>query len=357
MRMEIFGTLGPADCDTATLTEMFKNGMTGIRLNLSHKNLADCEGWLANYQAAAKAANVVPELLIDMQGPELRTGDIDGEWTIETGEMIALAPASAPDQADACRTVPCPDIIFPYLIPGQRILLNDGTIEAVVCESCYASDAHTAHESRSASDMRVFCRITRGGTLSSRKSIAIPGADIFPPTLTDNDLRNLDAAAKYHVTGIMQPFVRGADDLQNLRKELLVRSLSHVRIFAKIENMAGVRALPELLPYCDHIIIARGDLGNATTLPKLIGIQKDIAALCRQNDKPFMVVTQMLASMEQNPVPTRAEVSDIYNAVLDGASSLMVTGETAIGKYPAETIRYMVEIANEAMQYRACKMR
>lgn len=342
--MEIFGTLGPADCNTATLTEMFHNGMTGIRLNLSHKNLADCEEWLANYQAAAKAAKVAPELLIDMQGPELRTGDIDGAWPIETGERIALAPASAPDESCACRTVPCPDIVFPYLIPGRKILLNDGTIEGVICDS------------RAASDMRVLCRITRGGTLSSRKSIAIPGADIFPPVLTDNDLRNLDVAAKYHVTGIMQPFVRGADDLRNLRKELLLRGLSDVRIFAKIENMAGVRALPELLPHCDHIIIARGDLGNAATLPKLIGIQKDIANLCRRNDKPFMVVTQMLASMEQNPVPTRAEVSDIYNAVLDGASSLMVTGETAIGKYPAETIRYMVEIANEAVKYRAGEM-
>lgn len=336
MALEIFGTLGPADCDINTLTEMFRNGMTGIRLNLSHENLSDCETWLANYLTAAKSLDIVPELLIDMQGPELRIGKIHGTWNLEDGSRIRLVPKSLAGICSA-PNIPCPDIIFPALTAGQKILLNDGTIEAVVQETD--------------SSQNVICRVTRGGTLSSRKSIALPGTHIYPPTLTEDDLRNLDVSAKYHVTGIMQPFVRNAEDLRTLRRELSSRGLDHVRIFAKIENLDGVRALPELLPYCDHVIIARGDLANAVSLTKLIAIQKDIARICREASKPFMVVTQMLASMEQNPVPTRAEISDIFNAVLDGASSLMVTGETAIGKYPAEVIRYLAETAKESERY------
>lgn len=336
MALEIFGTLGPADCDIDTLTEMFRNGMTGIRLNLSHENLNDCEKWLSNYLTAARTADVVPELLIDMQGPELRIGKISGIWHLEIGDFIHLIPKSRAYDVVA-PYIPCPDIIFPVLTEGQKILLNDGTIEAVVCKS--------------ESKLDVVCQVTRGGALSSRKSIALPGAFIYPPTLTADDLHNLDLASKYHVTGIMQPFVRDAEDLRTLRRELNARGLDHVRIFAKIENLDGVRALPELLPYCDYIIIARGDLANAVSLPKLISVQKDIARICRRESKPFMVVTQMLASMEQSPVPTRAEISDIFNAVLDGASSLMVTGETAIGKYPSEVIRYLVETAREAAKY------
>ena len=168
------------------------------------------------------------------------------------------------------------------------------------------------------------------------------------PTLTENDLKNIRLAARYGVTGVMLPFVRGKEDLLTLRRALDDAGAGHIEIFAKIENQQGVNALEELLPYCDHVVIARGDLGNAMPLWKLPGVQKTLASKCRQAGKPFMVVTQMLDSMHERAVPTRAEVLDIYNAVLDGASSLMLTGETAAGKFPAEAMEYLVKTGREA---------
>ena len=146
-----------------------------------------------------------------------------------------------------------------------------------------------------------------------------------------------------------------ADDLITLRKELCADGMDYIRIFAKIESLEGVENLPSLLPFCDEIVIARGDLGNAIPLPKLPAIQKRIAMTCLRAKKPFMVVTQMLASMEQNPVPTRAEVTDIFQAVLDGASSLMLTGETAVGAYPEEAIKILAQTSEEALRFKIAK--
>ena len=188
--------------------------------------------------------------------------------------------------------------------------------------------------------------------LLSRKSVAIPGRELWLPALSEIDRENLRAAKEYGVTGVMQPFVRSREDLEAVRAELEENGCSGVRLFAKIENRVGLEKLEELLPACDEIVIARGDLGNAVPLWELPRVQKEMAALCRKHRKPFMVVTQMLASMEHSPVPTRAEVSDIFNAVLDGAASVMVTGETAAGEHPVEVIRYLVATAREAEIYR-----
>jgi len=170
------------------------------------------------------------------------------------------------------------------------------------------------------------------------------------PTLTESDLKNIGLASQYGVTGVMQPFVRGKHDLVTLREALVAAGAEQVEIFAKIENLQGVAALDELLPYCDHVVIARGDLGNAMPLWELPRVQKEISEKCRKAGKPFMVVTQMLDSMHERAVPTRAEVSDIYNAVLDGAASVMLTGETAAGKYPVEAMEYLVRTGQEALR-------
>jgi len=191
----------------------------------------------------------------------------------------------------------------------------------------------------------LVCTVMRGGVLQSRKSLAAPGADIQMPTLTTEDKENLAIAADCGVTGVMLPFVRGAADIRNLRQALA----PGLKILAKIENLAGVQALPEFLPLVDEVVIARGDLGNAMPLWELPRCQKQLSAACRAAGVPFMVVTQMLDSMHTRAVPTRAEVSDIYNAVLDGASSLMLTGETAAGQYPVQAMEYLVRTARTAM--------
>jgi pyruvate kinase len=170
--------------------------------------------------------------------------------------------------------------------------------------------------------------------------------------MTDNDRDQIRRAKEYGVTAVMQPFVRSKDDLIEVRKALDEAGCGDIRLLAKIENNDGINKLEELIPHCDEIVIARGDLGNAMDLWELPAAQKHISAACREAGRDFMVVTQMLDSMMHRQVPTRAEVSDIFNAVADGASSVMVTGETAAGDYPVLAIRYLYRTVREAEKYR-----
>ncbi|MBQ9156074.1 MAG: pyruvate kinase [Eubacterium sp.] len=329
--LELYGTLGPSDCDKDTLKAMFRCGMTGLRLNLSHKSLSECSGWLDQLHMASEELHIVPDLLVDLQGPELRIGLLNEPVSLKEGDIIGLSF----DNASAFKeiSIPVPACTKPYLLPGQKIRLDDGRI---VLEVVGLNKA----------------RVLIGGTLQSRKSLALDGHSITLPTLTDKDIENISQLSGYRVTGVMLPFVRNAEDLITLKKALLDYGHSHVRIFAKIENQAGVNQLPSLIPHCDHIVIARGDLGNAVSLTKLPAVQKSIARICNRTKTPFMVVTQMLHTMTENPVPTRAEVSDIFNAVLDGASSLMLTGETAVGRYPAEAMKVLSDVSFEALRYK-----
>ena len=238
-----------------------------------------------------------------------------------------------------------PELTFPYLIPGQEVLLDDGKIHLKIVEK---AENVTENGGENTQEKRYFAKVLWGGLLKSRKSAALPGAKIYPPTLTNSDLANIKIAKEMGVTGVMQPFVRDHSDLECVKEALREAGAEDIRLFAKIENMDGVRKLEKLLPAADEIVIARGDLGNAVHLWDLPGVQRQIAEKCRAAGKPFMVVTQMLASMERSPVPTRAEVNDIFHAVMDGAASIMVTGETAVGDYPVEVIRYMVNTVRSA---------
>lgn len=325
--MEIYGTLGPSCASADTLEQMLALGMTGLRLNLSHTALTQAEGMVEQLWLAAQRLGVKPRLLIDMQGPELRIGALSGPAHMIEGKNILLNQPGG---------IPLPKVILPYLKPGTELWMDDGKIRVEVFEARGG----------------LRGKVLQGGVLLSRKSVAIPGLDLWLPALTESDRENLRLARSFGVTGVMQPFVRCREDLEAVREELEGNESGHVRLFAKIENRVGLGKLEELLPACDELVIARGDLGNAVPLWELPRVQKEIAACCRKEGKDFMVVTQMLASMEHNPVPTRAEVSDIFNAVLDGASSVMVTGETASGEHPVEVIRYLVNTVREAEAYR-----
>lgn len=317
--MEFYGTIGPACAQPETLRRMADAGMTGIRMNLSHGPLAAHTDWLALIRAAG-----IRQLLIDLQGPELRIGTLASPLTLTQGGTLRLGAGG----------VPCPAALVQAATRGQTLLLDDGRLLVQVTQAL--PDA-------------LVCTVVRGGTLQSRKSIAAPGLAVPSPTLTAEDLQNLKAAKQCGVTGVMLPFVRGKADILALRRTLEAAGAGDIRIFAKIENMTGVRALPEFLHLVDEVVIARGDLGNAMPLWELPRCQKQLSAACRAAGVPFMVVTQMLDSMCARAVPTRAEVSDIYNAVLDGAASVMLTGETAAGQYPVEAMEYLVRTAKTAL--------
>lgn len=321
--IDIYGTLGPACSEADTLEKMFHAGMTGVRLNLSHVTIKDAAPQIEALHEAARRCGVKAKLLVDMQGPELRVGAMEKSVFLEEGTEVILGKGG----------IPVPEITLAYLDKGQEVLLDDGKLLLEVTRRSESSSA---------------ARVIRGGELKSRKSIALSGSRIYPPTMTEQDMYNISLAAQYGVTGVMQPFVRDKHDLITVRSALDAAGCGHIGLFAKIENMDGVEHLDELIPECDVIVIARGDLGNAMPLWELPRVQKEIASRCRAAARPFLTVTQMLASMEKNPVPTRAEVSDIYNAVLDGSSAVMVTGETAVGLYPVEVIKYLANTAKEA---------
>lgn len=318
--------------DEDTLEQMFGEGMTGIRLNLSHMMLKDHEKDILMIRRAASKSGITPKILVDLIGPELRIGDIDTPIELIKGEEVIFYDGSAKAAAAALqgKRIPVTAQILGMLKEGEDILLNDGKISVRVGKG---------------KEDTVSAVILRGGILSSRKSITIPGANANLPALTAADRINIKTAVKFGITGVMQPFVRGKRDLLEMREAILDAGGTKMQIFAKVENMTGVEKLEELIEAADEIVIARGDLGNAMPLWELPGVQKRIAAKCNSAGRRFMVVTQMLASMEHAAVPTRAEVSDIYNAVLDGAASVMVTGETAVGEYPVEVIRYLKKTA------------
>ena len=349
--MQYYGTLGPACKQVAILENMLKAGMTGVRVNMSHGNLDENGDWLKLLAMAAENCQVEkPQVLIDLRGPELRLGKIAQEYDVEEDQIVNFGIGG----------LPVPEMLVQYAEVGDHILLDDGKLEFVV-ESLFDADGKDSKGSENNnanenSELRMAplgtvalsVRVLRGGTIKSGKSLAIVGKELPMPTLTESDLKNIGLAKAYGVTGVMQPFVRNKEDLLTVRAALDAAGAEDIQIFAKIENMQGVAALEELLPYCDHVVIARGDLGNAMPLWELPRVQKEIAAKCRKAEKPFMVVTQMLDSMHHRAVPTRAEVMDIYNAVLDGAASVMLTGETAAGMYPVESIEYLVKTGEEA---------
>ena len=237
--MDFYGTIGPACADVKLLQQMVEAGMTGIRMNLSHGPLAAHKDWLVMLHKAG-----VKKLLIDLQGPELRIGRLPQPLSLTAGQTVRLG----------VQGIPCPAALVHSVQPGQELLLDDGKLLARV---------------DTAEPDALVCTIVRGGVLQSRKSLAAPGADIQMPTLTAEDKENLAIAADCGVTGVMLPFVRGAADIRNLRQALAEAGAPQLKILAKIENLAGVQALPDFLPLVDEVVIARGDLGNAMPLWEL----------------------------------------------------------------------------------------
>lgn len=317
MRGKLYATLGPACADREILRAMFHKGMAGMRLNLSHGTLEENRAWVETMHAAAADEGITPDLLIDLQGPELRIGKLDAPVMLEEGSVFPLGAI-----------FPVPACVLTNLTDGDGLLLDDGLLLLRV------EDAKCA-----------LCRVVRGGMLGSRKSLAVVGRELPTPALTELDRENLRLAGAFGVTGIMQPFVRGKEDLQAVRRAMADAGAENLRIFAKIENRTGLQKLGEIISLADVVVCARGDLGNAMPLWELPRAQAKIAAECVAAGREFMVSTQMLHSMHHSAVPTRAEVTDVYQAARSGADYLLLTGETAVGEHPVEAMDYFARIA------------
>lgn len=320
--MRYYATLGPSCCDTAVLAALLRRGVTGFRLNLSHTSLSARRDWIDALHTAEQETGLRAQLMIDLRGPEVRIGDMPAPLPLAEGAAVTLG-ADIPVDSD----------VLDALRSGMTVLLDDGAMALSVVDG-------------------GVCRVTRGGILTGHKSLTLEGVDLRRPALCEADLADLSQAAALGVNAVMQPFVRSADDLCVVRQAMVENGLAGAELFAKVENRPGLDALPDWLALCDVVTIARGDLGSSLPLEQLPAAQKHIAALCRSRGKPFLVVTQLLHSMIDHPSPTRAEVLDIYNAVLDGADCLMLTGETAQGRYPLESADWLIRVAQEAEKAR-----
>lgn len=330
--MEYYGTLGPACSDLASLDKMIKAGMTGIRINLSHGDLDEKIDWIENYYRACDLNDLDYQIIVDVQGPELRLGVFD-DIDLKEGELIAYVGKDSLED----RAIKGPGEIIDHGQVGDLLIVDDGKVNLRVEEL---------------DENRLIVRSLTDAKVKKSKSITIKNKDIKLPILTERDLKNLKFAQSIHIKNLMQPFVRSGEELRELKKTLADHGLDGFKIYGKIENQEGIDRIEEIVTELDVLVIARGDLGNNLDIWTLPGIQKKLASVARRAGVDFMVVTQLLDSMIENPQPTRAEVNDIYNSVLDGASSLMVTAETAIGKYPIKCMEILKKTASEGIKAR-----
>ena len=330
--LELYGTLGPTCAREDILEGMFRAGMTGMRVNLSHMTLDQARPWIEIMHRAAARCGLEPDLLADLQGPEVRVGKLPAPLALKTGEPVAL---------DAL-LLPLP--LREMLAPGQEILLDDGKLLLETLD-------------------RDRAKVLRGGMLLPRKSAAAPGLTLTLPPLTPEDEDNLRRAEELGVTGVMQSFVRGREDVLALRSALCRCGCKGIRLYAKVENRLGLETLPQWIDLADCIVIARGDLGNAIPLTRLPAAQKAIAGLAKERGKPFLVVVnsrepggELAKAVERyiaKEYGLRPYVADCQS--LDGASALMLTGETAGGAFPREAMEVLCRTAQGAWNDREHK--
>ncbi len=331
-KTKVICTLGPAVDSVEAISKLLRLGMNGARFNFSHGSHESQLATLERLRTAMNETGLCAALILDTKGPEIRIKTFaEGPVELREGEMFTLRTDEVEGTAQQV-SVTYPGLAEDISV-GDTILVDDGLISLRV-ESIAAP--------------AIYCRVENGGRLSNNKSINIPGASISLPALTERDKADLRFAAENGFDYIAASFVRSAADMAEIRACLDSCGGQNIRIIAKIENQQGVDNLEEIARACDGVMVARGDLGVEIPAPKVPYIQKKMIKKCREMGKTVIVATQMLDSMMHNPRPTRAEVSDVANAVYDGTCCVMLSGETAGGKYPFESLKTMVDIVNEA---------
>ncbi|MEL7445874.1 MAG: pyruvate kinase [Pseudomonadota bacterium] len=330
-KVKILATVGPASRSPEMLRKLFKAGADAFRVNMSHGDQATHAETIKAIRALEKELGRPIAILADLQGPKLRVGTFkDGRAVIRHSGHFTLDRDPTP--GDETRVeLPHPEL-FGILERGQRLLINDGKIKLVVKE---------------ADENRIFCTAEVGGVISDRKGVNVPDAEVPIPALTDKDRKDLSFAVEHGADWIALSFVQRPDDLADARKLIASAGSPGTALCAKIEKPKAVERLGEIIEMSDGIMVARGDLGVELEPFEVPPLQKRIVNRTREAGKPVIVATQMLESMIESPMPTRAEVSDVANAVYDGADAVMLSAESAAGDWPEESVTMMHQIASQ----------
>ena len=327
-RTKIVATIGPATSTPERVAALVEAGMDSARLNFSHGTTADHAERARLVREAQEAAGRPLALIADLQGPKLRIGALDAPVVLANGDEIVVSPE---EKARAGELPVSPAVIGDVLQPGHDVLIDDGLVRLRVDR---------------VEQGRAVCTVVVGGPVGSQKGVNLPGVPLPIPALTRKDLADLDVALELGVDYVALSFVRSASDVRDLRYRI-EEAGSNAQVIAKIEKADAVQALDEIIAEASAVMVARGDLGveiGPTSVPLL---QKRIIARALERGKPVITATQMLESMIVHAEPTRAEASDVANAILDGTSAVMLSGETAMGAYPGESVAFMDRIARE----------
>ena len=327
-KTKIICTLGPAVDDVKVLEDLILAGMDVARINFSHGNYQDQEERIENVKKARENVGKSVALLLDTKGPEIRIGKFEeGRIELNEGDIFTLVNDDSLGNKEKVSITY--KNLYNEVTPGTNILINDGLIRIEVLRI---------------EGTNIVCKVINGGELTNTKSINIPGKIINLPSPTEKDIEDIIFGIKAGFDYIAASFVRSAQDVLNIRKVLEENNGTHIKIISKIENRQGIDNFDSILEVSDGIMVARGDLGVEIPMEEVPIRQKEFIKKCNKAGKPVVIATQMLESMIHNPRPTRAEVSDVANAVYDMASCIMLSGESAMGEYPIECVKTMVRI-------------
>ncbi len=337
-KTKIVCTIGPASEDRAVFKELVLNGLNVARLNFSHGNHEEHLKRIKMIKSVREELNLPVAILLDTKGPEIRTGKFHEPVELKEGAKFTLTTEDFMGTKDKCQ------ISYKGLpgdvVKGDRILIDDGLVELIVEET---------------SETEIITRVKNSGLVKDNKGINVPGVKINLPAITQKDESDILFGVDNDIDFIAASFVRKPEDVLEIRKLLEREADTDVHIISKIENQEGLDNLEEILNVSDGIMVARGDLGVEIPTEEIPLAQKKMIRLCNLAGKPVITATQMLDSMQRNPRPTRAEVTDVANAILDGTDAIMLSGETAAGKYPIESVKTMSSIAKnieESINYK-----
>ncbi|AUO11491.1 pyruvate kinase [Priestia megaterium] len=335
-KTKIVCTIGPASESVEKLVELINSGLNVCRLNFSHGDFEEHGARIVNIREAAKQTGKTVGILLDTKGPEIRTNTMEnGAIELQEGSEIIVS------MTEVVGTTEKFSITYPGLIEdvhvGSKILLDDGLIGLEVLDI-------------NKTDGEIKTKVLNPGTLKNKKGVNVPNVSVNLPGITEKDANDIVFGIEQGVDFIAASFVRRASDVLEIRELLEKHNAAHIQIISKIENQEGVDNIKEILEVSDGLMVARGDLGVEIPAEEVPLVQKDLIKQCNALGKPVITATQMLDSMQRNPRPTRAEASDVANAIFDGTDAIMLSGETAAGSYPVEAVQTMHSIASRAEQ-------